>query len=102
MDGFARVAVGIPRVHVTDVEQNAAETLAVWRDAQRREVQVVTFPELGLSSYTARDLFFDAALQERALAALKTLVDASRELRPLAVVGLPLATPRGVYNVAAV
>ena len=102
MEGFARVAVAIPSVRVADVEGNVQETLALWRDAHARGVAVVTFPELGLSSYTPRDLLFDDALLAASLRGLAFLVEASRQLAPLAIVGLPLATPRGLYNVAAV
>jgi NAD+ synthase (glutamine-hydrolysing) len=63
---------------------------------------VVVFPELGLSGYTSRDLFASGVLLDGALAALDQLVKSSAKLAPLAIVGLPLRTPHGIYNVAAV
>jgi NAD+ synthase (glutamine-hydrolysing) len=62
---------------------------------------VAVFPELGLVSYTARDLFPSRTLLDNARAALESLVQASRELSPLYFVGLPLWTREGLYNVAA-
>ncbi len=102
MHGYARVCVAIPAGNVVSPDVAAQSTLALWRQAHHDEAQVVTFPELGLSSYSARDLLFDATLLERSLAALAFLVEASRTLRPMAIVGLPLATERGLYNTAAV
>jgi NAD+ synthase (glutamine-hydrolysing) len=100
MRGFARVSVAIPTVVVADPEKNAASMATLWAKAHEQGSALVVFPELGLSSYTARDLFFDRTLLSRSEGALATLVEQSRAWRPLALVGLPLSTPRGLYNVA--
>jgi NAD+ synthase (glutamine-hydrolysing) len=102
MRGFARITTAIPRVSVASAHRNLDATLSLLREADRRESQVVVFPELGLSGYTSRDLFAQTVLLDGALAALEQLVKASSSLKPLAIVGLPLRTPNGVYNVAAV
>lgn len=100
MQGFARVAVAVPVVTVADPQKNAASTLALWERAHAEGTQLVVFPELGLTSYTARDLFFDNTLHAATEAALASLVEASNALAPLAIVGMPLPTPTGLYNVA--
>ncbi len=101
MQGFARVAVAVPTARVADVDHNRARTLALWQRAHDEGVALVVFPELGLTSYTVRDLFFDQALLARARDALLSLVEASRELAPLALIGLPLRVGSALYNVAA-
>ena len=100
MRGFARVSVAVPVVTVADGAKNAAATAALWQQAHDAGAAVVVFPELGLTSYTARDLFFDGTLLSSAEEALRWLVDRSRTLAPLGVVGMPLRTPQGIYNVA--
>ena len=100
MRGFTRVSVAIPVVSVANAAANAKATAELWQQAASEGAAIVVFPELGLSSYTARDLFFDNTLQQSVEAALAFLVERSRSLAPLAVVGLPLRTPRGIYNVA--
>ncbi len=100
MRGFARVSVAVPVVKVADPVANAAATAALWQQAHDDESSLVVFPELGLSSYTARDLFLDNTLLQASEAALGSLVDQSRGWRPLGVVGLPLMTHAGLYNVA--
>lgn len=100
MRGFVRVSVAVPAVKVADCGHNAAATAELWHTAHDDGSALVVFPELGLTSYTARDLFFDDTLLQAAEAALSSLVDQSRGLAPLGIVGLPLRTPRGTYNVA--
>ena len=101
MRGFARVSVAVPACEVGSSRKNVEETAALWRKAHDQRAALVVFPELGLSTYTARDLFFDQTLLSAATAALERLVEESRELSPMGVVGLPLATSQGLYNVAA-
>ena len=100
MRGFVRTSVAVPVVAIADPVTNGANTLALWQRAHDDDVAVVVFPELGLSSYTARDLFHDDTLLQTTEQALGTLVKASAALAPLALVGMPLRTPLGVYNVA--
>ena len=101
MQSFVRVICAIPRVGVAGVESNTLATLELMREADKQEAQVVVFPELGLSSYTARDLFASRVLQDAVVDALGNLVRETKQLRPLYFVGLPLRTQHGVYNVAA-
>jgi NAD+ synthase (glutamine-hydrolysing) len=102
MRGFVRVAAAVPSVRVAGWEQNLEAVLRLFRRADADKSQVVVFPELCLSSYTARDLFLDRVLLDGAMAALEVLVGESQALAPLFMVGLPLHTERGIFNVAAV
>ncbi|MDB4987682.1 MAG: nadE 2 [Myxococcaceae bacterium] len=102
MQGFARISAAVPHVRVAGVEKNRDETLNLLARAHEEGAQVVVFPELGLASYTARDLFLDRVLLDGALASLAAIVEASKRWSPLTLVGLPLRTHVGIYNVAAV
>jgi len=101
MRSFVRVVCAIPRVGVAGLEHNTLATLELMREADKKAAQVVVFPELGLSSYTARDLFTSRVLLDRAERALGQVIEASAALAPLYFVGLPLRAAAGVYNVAA-
>lgn len=101
MRGFRRISAAVPECRVADFEGNRAHTLALWAQAHDQGDAVVIFPELGLSGYTARDLFMDQHLLEACERSLLALVEASVDLAPLAVVGLPLRVGSGLYNVAA-
>lgn len=102
MKGIARVAAAVPACTIADPAANEARTLGLWQQAHAQGVHVVVFPELGLSGYSIRDLFLDGHLQDDCLESLERLVAGSRELAPLAFVGLPLVVRgMGLYNVAA-
>ena len=60
------------------------------------------FPEFCLTGYTCGDLFLQRTLQQGALTGLQELLDASRELDTVALVGLPLMVRGKLYNCAAV
>jgi NAD+ synthase (glutamine-hydrolysing) len=99
---FVRVAVAIPTLRVADPAFNAGETIALLRQADKAKAMVALFPELGLSAYSCDDLFHQQALQAACIAGLGQILAASRELSPVAVVGLPLQLDGALYNCAAV
>ena len=90
MKGFARVAAAVPHCRVADVTHNQMRTLALWREADTAMANLVVFPELGLSGYTARDLLLNTTLLDCCEAALLDLARDGASLSPVAVVGLPL------------
>ncbi len=102
MKGFARISAAVGVCTVADCRANAAATVELLRRSHEQSDAVVVFPELGLTGYTARDLFADAHLLSAAVEALGEVVDASRTFTPVCIVGLPLKTAMGVFNVAAV
>ena len=96
--GFARLAVATPGVEVASPAYNVAQTLALARRAAGQQAVLAVFPELGLSAYSNEDLFQQDALQEASLAALDTLVEASRDLPLALVVGTPLRADDRLFN----
>ncbi|MFW5689612.1 MAG: NAD(+) synthase, partial [Spirochaetota bacterium] len=98
--GFARVAVGVPEVRVSDVAFNVDATLRLAREADSRACAIVVFPELGLSSYTNDDLFHQEALLSSVLEGLDRIVAESERLNPLLLVGMPFRHRDRLYNVA--
>ena len=100
--GFARLAVAVPRNRVADPVFNAAETIRLWREASDQGAAVVAFPELGLSAYTCEDLFHQSALLDACETALQAVVEASRDINAVAIVGLPLRVDHRLFNCAAV
>ncbi|QHJ01529.1 NAD(+) synthase [Xylophilus rhododendri] len=100
--GFARLAVAVPRNRVADPVFNAAETIRLYGEAAAQGAAVVAFPELGLSAYTCEDLFHQAALLDACETALQQVVEASRHIAAVAIVGLPLRVEHRLFNCAAV
>jgi len=100
--GFARVAVAIPRVALADPAANAAEILRLQRQAEADGAALVLFPELSLSGYSLEDLHQQEALLRSVLGALETLLRASKASAGLLVVGAPLRLAGRLLNCAVV
>ncbi|MFG6465849.1 NAD(+) synthase [Roseateles sp. BYS87W] len=99
---FARLAVGLPLCRVADPAFNAAQTIALLKQAAEDGAAVVAFPELGLSAYTCDDLFHQRALLDSCEAALAQVMAATAEVPTLAVVGMPLRVEQRLFNCAVV
>lgn len=99
---FVRVAVASPEVRVADPDFNAAKCEELIRRADKAAVAVVVFPELGLSAYSCDDLFHQRSLIEAVEGALTGLLERTRELFPLVIVGAPVELDGLLYNCAVV
>jgi len=99
---FIRAAVAIPEVRVADPAFNAGQTVSLISQAADAGAVLVVLPELGLSAYSCEDLFHQQALLDAATAALAEVLEATRKLSIVAVVGLPLQVDSLLYNCAAV
>jgi len=87
---FIRIASCVPRTRVADVRANLAETIQLARQCDALKAALVVFPELGLSAYAIEDLLFQDALLGRVGEAIGQLVEISRELYPVLIVGAPI------------
>ena len=99
---FIRAAVCVPEVRVADPAFNAARTVELLTRASEKKTFLAVFPELGLTAYTCEDLFHQQALLEAGEKALAQVLEASRELPVIAVIGLPLRVESALFNCAAV
>ncbi|WP_310963814.1 NAD(+) synthase [Nocardioides terrisoli] len=100
--GYARVAACTVPVRIAEPAVNAAAVIGEARACHDDGVAVAVFPELCLTGYSVDDLFGQDALLDAVLEALGTVVEASRDLRPLLVVGAPLRHVNRLYNCAVV
>ena len=98
--GFVRVAACRPRCRAADPAFNLAQTLELAREGDAQAVALMVFPELGLSGYSIDDLLLQRALLDEVEARIVELVEASRELRPVLLVGAPLRREGRLYNCA--
>jgi NAD+ synthase (glutamine-hydrolysing) len=98
---MVRVAVAIPTVRVADPAFNGEQTIALMGKAAERDATIVLFPELGLPGYSCEDLHQQRAVLDGSAAALATILEASRALGTVAVVGLALTVDHQLFNCAA-
>lgn len=96
--GFIRTALCIPEVKVADPFFNAQGIVQLARMAADRQAIFAIFPELSLSAYSNEDLFHQDALLQSVLAALTRIIEATRNLNLILVVGAPLQTDFRLFN----
>lgn len=99
-NGFARVAACTMAGRIGDPAANLAAILVEARACHEAGAALAVFPELALSSYAIDDLLLQDALLEAVAKAVRDLVEASRDLRPLLLVGAPLRWRRRLFNCA--
>jgi len=99
---FVRVACCVPRTRVADAAYNLAETLKLAAQGDAARAAVMVFPELGLSSYAIEDLLLQDALLDEVERSIASVVEASRDLFPVLIVGAPLRVSNRLYNTAVV
>ena len=100
--GFARVAACTLPVAIADPAANAARVLEQARHCHDDGVAVAVFPELCLSGYAIEDLLLQDVLLDAVDAAVASVVEGSRELTTVLVVGAPLVVDGRVLNCALV
>jgi NAD+ synthase (glutamine-hydrolysing) len=97
---FARVAVCVPEVRVADPAFNAEAHLRLLEQVHSEGAHYALCPELGLSSYSCGDLFFQEPLLAGTLAALARVAEATAEWNLLVSVGAPLVVDDLLFNCA--
>ena len=100
--GFVNVAAAVPTVKVADVEYNVQQIESIIAQAEGRGIEVIVFPELCLTGYTCQDLFREQILLDRAEEAVIMLLDFTRKLDIVSVVGTPLIINGLLYNCAVI
>ena len=100
--GFLKVAAAIPAVKVADVDYNIVQIESLIAQAEGQGVEVMVFPELCLTGYSCQDLFREQLLIDKAEEGLLVLLDFTRKLDVVCIVGLPVQIGSLLYNCAAV
>ena len=100
--GFMKVAAGVPSLKVADCEYNTQQIEALVAKAEGRGVEVMVFPELCVTGYTCQDLFQQTLLLEKAETSILMLLDFTRNLDIIIIVGVPVPVGGVLLNCAAV
>lgn len=100
--GFLRVASVVPQVNVADCEQNVSNIIADCHKACADGAKIVVLPELCVTAYTCGDLFAQSCLLDAAENGVIAIVEATKELDTVIVVGAPLRKGVRLYNCAVV
>jgi len=102
MYGFYRVASAINQTTISNPKQNAKEIISLLNSAYKKEVSIVVFPELSLTGYTASDLFFNQLLLQEQNSALEYILENSKDINTVAIIGIYIFEKNRLYNCAVV
>lgn len=103
-DGYVRVAAATPEIRVADCEYNGRQVIEYIKQAAEEDTSLIVFPELVITGYTCQDLFHQKVLTDSAWDILNHIIDETKKLDIISLVGLPFVNPVDgkLYNVAAV
>ena len=100
--GFVKVAAAVPRVKIPDCKYNAGQLESLIAIADGKGVQIITFPEMCITAYTCGDLFGQQLLLEEADMGLMQILNNTRQLDIISILGMPIAVNSTVINAAVV
>lgn len=100
--GFVKVAAAVPHVKVADCKFNAEKIESLIAVAEGKGVQIVIFPEMSITGYTCGDLFGQQMLLEEAEMRLMQILNNTRQLDIISIVGMPIVVNSTVINAAVV
>jgi NAD+ synthase (glutamine-hydrolysing) len=100
--GFVKVAAAVPATKVADVMYNVQEIERLITMADAEHAEVVVFPELSITGYSCQDLFRERLLLDKAEEGLLRLIDFTRKLDVISVVGMPIEIGSLLLNCAVV
>lgn len=100
MYNFIRVGSALPKCKLADCIYNKDKVIRILQQASEKQIQILVFPELSITTYTCGDLFFQSSLLSAAKNGLASILTASQGIDIFAVVGLPLVIDSQIFNCA--
>ena len=100
--GFVKVAAAVPHVKVADCKFNVERIESLIAVAEGKGVQIIIFPEMSITGYTCGDLFGQQLLLEEAEMGLMQILNNTRQLDIISIVGMPVVVNSTVINSAVV
>lgn len=100
--GFVRVGAVVPSGAVADVKGNCHEAINMIKQAAEKDASVVLFPELSITFSSCGDLFFTRNLIEGAIKGLDAILQHTKQLPIVSILGMPVSFQDRLYNCAVV
>lgn len=100
--GIIKVATAVPTVKVADCVSNIKEIESLIAQAEGQGVEIVVFPELCVTGYTCQDLFRQQLLLDATENCVMQLLEFSRQLDIISIVGAPVVAGGLLLNCALV
>lgn len=102
MYDFIKVCTVTPKMHLGDPLFNTEQIITCLKMAHEGGASLALFPELALTGYYCQDLFFQTTLLNEAEKGVEKILEASKTLDLVAIIGVPIAYGCNLYNTAVV
>ncbi len=100
--GFIKTVAASPLTSVADCERNTQEIISIIDKVSREGAELITFPELSITSCSCGDLYTQPFFLQKVEGALQRIVSNSKTSESIIVVGAPIAHSNKLYNCAIV
>lgn len=100
--GFVKVAAAVPHIKVADCNYNVKQIENLTAQAEGKGVDIICFPELSMTGYSCGDIFTQQLLLDNCENAIFKLLDFTRSLNIIVIVGLPIQFNSTLLNAAIV
>jgi len=100
--GFINVAAAVPAIKVADIDYNVMQIESLIAQAEGKGVEILVTPELCITGYSCQDLFREQLLLDKAEEGILQLLDFTRKLDTILIVGTPVLVNSLLYNCAVV
>lgn len=97
---LVRVVAVTPELEVANPSYNSDEIIKLLNDKNVSNSNFILFPELSISSYTCGDLFLDTYFLTKCLSNLEKIVEVSKSINSVIIVGCPIVNDSILYNCA--
>ncbi len=98
--GFIKTAAATPKVKVADCHYNARQIIEIIKEATKEKVEILTFPELAITSATCGDLYTQPLLLQQSQKALEQILTESLGTNTIIAVGAPITHKNALLNCA--
>jgi NAD+ synthase (glutamine-hydrolysing) len=99
--GFIKVAAGTPKIQIANCPANTARIIDEIKKMDEIGAKIMVLPELCISGFECRDLFWQETLLKNCLVSLKEIADFTSGIDALIFVGLPVEFNGKLFNCAA-
>lgn len=99
---FARVAAVTPSLKLGDIKENSDSIISNILSLDKKDVDVIVFPELCLTGYTCGDLFHQETIHLSSQKSLINIVEKTKKCSSISILGTPFPCNGRIYNCAVV
>ncbi len=100
--GFIRVGAVVNKLYLANCHKNALEIVKMIKEASKKSISVVAFPELSITGYTCGDLFLNDNLLDDSIKALDYILENTKSMDIISILGIPIKYENSLFNCAVV